>query len=354
MILRQLFDSETSTYTYLLADEASRQAVLIDCVFEQHLRDLALIRELELKLLFTLETHVHADHVTGAWLMQQALGSRIALSEHGGAEGADRLLRHGDVIEFGGVGLAVRATPGHTNGCVSYVLEDENMAFTGDALLIRGAGRTDFQQGSSASLYRSVHQQLYTLPDACLLYPGHDYSGRTVTTVAEEKSFNPRLAEGVREQDFAGYMDNLGLPHPKKLDLAVPANLQCGRPDSPESAPHAPEWGPVIRTFAGVWQVESEWVHQHLDELFVLDVREKEEVAASLMGQIKGSVVIPLSQLRDRSDDVPRDRPVICVCPAAARSAVAAIILEQAGVTEVANLRGGLLAWRGLGLEVEH
>jgi sulfur dioxygenase len=353
MIFRQLFDSETSTFTYLIADETARQSVLIDCVFEQHLRDLALIRELGLELLFTLETHVHADHVTGGWLMKEAVGSRIALSEKGGAEGAGLLLGHADVIEFGNLRLGVRATPGHTNGCLSYVLSDQSMAFTGDSLLIRAAGRTDFQQGSAATLYRSVHEQLYSLPDSCLIYPGHDYSGRTVTTVAEEKSHNPRLGEGVREQDFKGYMDNLGLPHPKKLDIAVPANLRCGRPDELATAPHAPEWGPVIRTYAGVWQIESEWVYRHLDELFVLDVREQEEVAASPMGRVAGSQVIPLSQLRDRTDEVPSDRPVICVCPAGARSAIAAVILEQSGIAEVANLRGGLLAWRSLGLPIE-
>ncbi len=365
MILRQLYDSDTSTFSYLLGDEATRQAVLIDPVFEQHLRDLALVRELGLELAFTLETHVHADHVTGAWLMKQALGSRIALSADAGAECADRLLHHGDVVEFGPQRLGVRATPGHTNGCLSYVLADQSMAFTGDALLIRAAGRTDFQQGSAARLYRSVHEQLYTLPDTCLIYPAHDYSGRTVTTIAEEKAYNPRLGEGVREEDFKGYMDNLGLPHPKKLDIAVPANLRCGRPEDglggaegqegqegQGAVPHAPEWGPVIRTFAGVWQIEPEWVYLHLGELFVLDVREQEEVDASPMGRVAGSVVIPLSQLRGRVEEVPRDRPVVCVCPAGARSANAAGILEKAGVERVANLRGGLLGWRAAGLPV--
>jgi glyoxylase-like metal-dependent hydrolase (beta-lactamase superfamily II) len=354
MIFRQLFDAETSTFTYLLGDGGGRKAVLIDCVFEQHLRDLALIRELGLELVVALETHVHADHVTGAWLMKEALGSRIALSTDAGAEGVDRPLRHGDAIVFGGLQLDVRATPGHTNGCLSFVLPDQSMAFTGDSLLIRGAGRTDFQQGSAAALYRSVHEQLYSLPDACLLYPGHDYSGRSVTTVGEEKAHNPRLGEQVREQDFVGYMDNLGLPHPKKLDIAVPANLRCGRPEGPSSGPSTPEWGPVIRTFAGVWQIEAEWVHRHIEELYVLDVREHAEVTASPMGRVAGSVVTPLSQLRARCEDVPRDRPVICVCPAGARSAIAAVILEQAGVSDVANLRGGLLAWRSMGLPVEN
>jgi glyoxylase-like metal-dependent hydrolase (beta-lactamase superfamily II) len=352
MIFRQLLDPETSTLTYLLADEESRAAVLIDPVFEQHLRDLAMIRELGLELIQTVDTHVHADHVTGAWLMKQALGSQIALAAAAGAEGVDLPLTHGDRLAIGGLRLEVRATPGHTDGCLSFVLEDR-MAFTGDALLIRSAGRTDFQQGSARRLYRSVHEQLFSLPPTCLLYPAHDYSGRLVSTVAEERAFNPRLGDGVREQDFVGYMENLGLPHPKRLEIAVPANLRCGRPDDPEKAPHSPTWGPVIRTFAGVWQIEADWVRQHLEELTLIDVREQAEADASPMGLIPGSRVIPLSQLRDRVDEVPRDRPVVCICPSGARSAIAAGVLEKHDSMRVANLRGGLLEWRSQGFPVE-
>ena len=353
MIFRQLLDAESSTLTYLLADPETREAVLIDCVFEQHLRDLALLRELGLTLVYTLETHVHADHVTGAWLMKHELGSAIAVAAAGGTEGADLELRHGDAVQVGGVTLEVRATPGHTDGCLSYVLADHRMAFTGDALLIRGAGRTDFQQGNPRTLYHSVREQLFSLPDDCLLHPAHDYSGRLVTTVGEERAHNPRLGDAVREQDFVGYMENLGLPHPKRIDAAVPANLRCGRPEDMESAPHAPAWGPVIRTFAGVWQIEAEWVGAHLDDLEIIDVREQEEIDASPMGRLPGSTVIPLSQLRERVDEVARERPVVCVCPAGARSAIAAGILEKGGVSEVANLRGGLLAWQAAGLPVE-
>lgn len=352
MIFRQLLDLETSTLTYLVADEQSRAAVLIDCVFEQHLRDLAMLRELELDLTHTLETHVHADHVTGAWLMKEALGSQIALSDAAGAEGTDLALSHGDSLPIGSLTLEARATPGHTDSCMSFVLEDR-MAFTGDALLIRGAGRTDFQQGSAQKLFRSVHEQLFTLPPSCLIYPGHDYSGRLVTTVAEERAFNPRLGDGIREQDFVGYMKNLGLPHPKRLAIAVPANLRCGRPEDPAATPRTPDWGPVIRTFAGVWQIEPDWVWRNLDRLTLIDVREQEEVDASPMGTVPGSVVIPLSQLRSRTEEIPRSRPVVCVCPAGARSAVAAGIIEAAGVTRVANLRGGILDWRAHGFPVE-
>jgi len=148
-------------------------------------------------------------------------------------------------------------------------------------------------------------------------------------------------------------MDNLGLPHPKRLEHAVPANLRCGRPEGSDAVPQSPDWGPVIRTFAGVWQIEPEWVHQNIEAVEIVDVRERAEVAASPMGLVPGSRVVPLSELRTRVDEIPRDRPIICVCPAGARSAIAAGLLEKAGAREVANLRGGLLAWRAAALPVE-
>ncbi|HEX3653656.1 MAG TPA: MBL fold metallo-hydrolase [Rhizomicrobium sp.] len=227
MIFRQLFDPTSSTYSYLLADRG--EAVLIDPVLEQAERDAALIGELGLKLLWTLETHVHADHITGGWTLKERLGSRIALSAAAKAAGADRVLHDADRIQFGSRFLEVRATPGHTASCLTYLLDDHSMAFTGDCVLIRGCGRTDFQEGSSAQLYRSVHEKIFGLPDACLLYPGHDYRGFTVTSVAEEKAHNPRLGLAKSEQDFAECMANLKLAYPKKIDVAVPANLHCGQ-----------------------------------------------------------------------------------------------------------------------------
>jgi glyoxylase-like metal-dependent hydrolase (beta-lactamase superfamily II) len=230
MIFRQLFDQVSSTYTYLLADEHTHEAVMIDTVFEQHARDAALVRELGLKLLCVLDTHCHADHVTGAWLMKAELGARIGLSPTYGADNVDLPLRHGDLVRFGGNALEVRATPGHTDGCLSFVTADHAMVFTGDALLVRGAGRTDFQQGDARRLFQSIRDQLFTLPDECIVYPGHDYDGRTSSTIGEEKRFNPRIGGGAREEDFVGYMRNLGLAHPKQIDIAVPANMRSGEP----------------------------------------------------------------------------------------------------------------------------
>ena len=193
LVFRQLFDPASSTYTYLLADGRSSAAVIIDPVFEQVRRDAALIEELDLRLLYSLETHVHADHVTAAWMLKQRTGCRIAVSAASGAEGADRYLVPDDTVGFGERNLQVRATPGHTNGCLTYVLDDRSVAFTGDCLMIRGSGRTDFQQGDPGAMFRSVREQIFSLPDSCLLYPAHDYRGLTVTSVGEECRFNPRL-----------------------------------------------------------------------------------------------------------------------------------------------------------------
>ena len=228
MIFRQLYDPETSTYTHRLADEASREAVLLDPVLEQLERDLQLIRELDLTLICTLETHVHADHVTASGHLRERCGSRVVVGAHAGVANADVELDDGEELRFGACVLEARRTPGHTDGCMTYVCHQQGMAFTGDALLIRGCGRTDFQVGSAHTLFRSVRERIFTLPDACLLYPGHDYKGRTVTTVAEEKRHNARLALDRSEAEFVAIMDGLDLAYPKRIDVAVPANLQSG------------------------------------------------------------------------------------------------------------------------------
>jgi len=350
MIFRQLFDPQSSTYTYLLAD--ARQALLIDPVFEQAKRDAALIEELGLKLLWTLETHVHADHVTGAWLLRERLGSKIALAASAGAEGADRLLSNGDRIEFGKRWLEVRSTPGHTGGCLTYVVDDHKAAMTGDALLIRGCGRTDFQQGSAETLYRSVHEQIFGLPDDCLLYPGHDYRGLTVTSVGEEKLFNPRLGGQILREDFIGYMDNLGLAHPKQMDVAVPANLRCGRPQEDRPSGAVPDWAPLTYTFAGILEVQPQWLEEHAREVQILDVREPAEFNGAL-GHVPGAVLIPLGTLVERASELSKEQPIVTVCRSGARSAQATVILGKAGYTRVANLSGGMLRWRAQRLPVE-
>ena len=352
LIFRQLIDLQSSTYTYLLADSETREAVLIDPVFEQMHRDAALIGELGLTLRATLDTHVHADHVTAAWMLKRQLRSEIVLGADTGATGADRYLRQGERFHFGGRYLGIRETPGHTAGCVTYVLDDERMAFTGDCLLVRGCGRTDFQGGDAHALYRGIHQQIFTLPESCLLYPAHDYRGITATTVGEERRLNPRLGGDLSEEDFVGYMRHLGLPHPKQMDVAVPANLRCGRPEHPEAARQDPDWGPLAFTFAGFWEIQPQWVEEHLTELQVVDVREPDEFVGPL-GHIPGAVLMPLGRLEAEAPSLTRERPLVTVCRAGGRSAQATVLLQRAGFTRVANLAGGMLRWRAQGLLVE-
>lgn len=352
LVFRQLFDPTSSTYTYLIGCSATREAVLIDPVFEQVRRDAALVNELGLALLWTLDTHVHADHITGAWLLKQRLGSGIALSAASGATGADRLLADGDRVEIGRRSLEVRTTPGHTNGCVTYVLDDESMAFTGDCVLIRGSGRTDFQQGNPRSLYRSVRSRIFSLPETCLLYPAHDYRGLTVSSVIEEKRFNPRLGGEVAENDYVGYMKNLDLPHPKKIDEAVPANLRCGQPGNDSEVPPDPRWAPLRLTFGGFWEVEPHWLEENIARVNVVDVREPAEFTGPL-GHIRGAILLPLGDLAQRAKDLAKDKPIVAVCRAGSRSAHATTILQKAGFTDVANLPGGMLRWRAEGRGVE-
>jgi glyoxylase-like metal-dependent hydrolase (beta-lactamase superfamily II)/rhodanese-related sulfurtransferase len=350
IIFRQLFDTDSSTFTYVLADPDTREAVLIDPVFERHQRDRALLEELDLKLLYTLDTHCHADHVTGAWLMQQATGSKIGLSKRYGdmVQGSDLWLDHGDRISFGNRSLEVRATPGHTDGCVTYVLDDHSMAFTGDCLLIRGAGRCDFQQGNAHTMYHSIKEQIFTLPDDCLVFPAHDYSGRTVSSVSEEKQFNPRIGGQATEADFAGYMENLGLPHPRKMDIAIPANCRCGQPEDGQM-PEIADWGPVRHTYAGLKEIEPQWVAEHLGQVNVLDVRSEDEFHADL-GHIANAQLIPLDELESRLQEIPTERPLVTVCRSGSRSGQATVLLQRHGIQRAANLRGGMLAWREAGL----
>jgi sulfur dioxygenase len=352
LLLRQLFDADTGTFTYLLADGASGEAVLIDSVFEQHRRDLALIQELGLHLVASLDTHAHADHVTGSWLMAQATGCAIGLAAAVGAENVSLPLRDGDRVAFGGRALEVRATPGHTDGCLTYVLDDHSLAFTGDALLVRGCGRCDFQQGDAATLYRSLTEKILSLPQACLLYPGHDYSGRGVTSVAEERAFNARVGRGATERDFVGYMENLKLPHPHRIAEALPGNLRSGRPREQDSLLPTEPWGPVRRSYAGLPEIAGEWVAAHLDHLTLLDVRSAEEFSGP-DGHIPGSRLLPLAELEAGLARIPSERPVVVVCHSGSRSALATQQLVKAGHPRVANLRGGLRLWSEAGYPLE-
>ncbi len=226
VIFYQLFELETSTYTYLVADAVSLEAVLIDPVLETIERDIKLIDETGVKLKYVLDTHIHADHITAAGQLRDRLQIKTGLSHAAGVDCADLPLKDGDVLTLGSIRIAVIETPGHTNSCLSYVIED--MVFTGDTLLVRGNGRTDFQQGSSEKLYDSIHK-LFQLPAHFTVYPGHDYRGQTKSTIALEKQHNPRIGGGRSKKEFVEIMKNLKLSDPKKMMEAVPANMACGR-----------------------------------------------------------------------------------------------------------------------------
>lgn len=229
--LKQLFDTESSTYTYLLWDTNTKDAIIVDPVDIQVDRDLSIVNELGLNLHYGVNTHAHADHITGTGLLKTKVeGLQSVISEASGAQ-ADLKIGAGDRIAFGSRFIEARATPGHTVGCLSYVSDDQSFVLTGDTLLIMGCGRTDFQGGSAETLYESVHEQLFTLPDDCTVYPAHDYKGRTASVIKEEKKDNPRLGESKTKDEFIEIMANLNLSYPKKIDEAVPANMRCGVPD---------------------------------------------------------------------------------------------------------------------------
>jgi sulfur dioxygenase len=227
MLFQQLFEAESSTFTYLLADAETREAVLIDAVLKTVARDLKLIEEMAVKLKYVLETHIHADHITGAGEIAKATGAKIGLCAVAGADGAELKLKDGDTVRFGGHTITCLETPGHTAGCMCYFVEDR--VFTGDTLMIRTNGRTDFQEGSPEDLFSSVREKLYVLPDDTLVYPAHDYQGFTSSTIGLEKKFNKRIGAGRSQPEFVKIMKDLKLPMPQKIDEAVPANLKCGR-----------------------------------------------------------------------------------------------------------------------------
>jgi sulfur dioxygenase len=352
MLFRQLFDPETSSYSYLLADEQTREAVLIDSVREQVERDVELIAELELRLQAALETHVHADHVTGAGLLRDRLGCRIVVGARTGVLTADERVAEGDLIRFGRHCLEVRETPGHTEGCITYVCTEEGLAFTGDALLIRGCGRTDFQQGDAEALYRSVREKILSLPAETRLYPAHDYKGRMVTTVAEERRFNPRLGDARAPDEFVVLMRSLHLPYPRRIDEALPANMASGVTE-PEllrpSAEPADHWAPLARTSSGVPVVTAEWLGAHHAGVRVVDVREPPEFCGAL-GHIEGAELVPLATLEASARGWDRDAAIVTVCAYGTRSGKAALLLGDAGFERVASLHGGMVRWAELGL----
>mmetsp|Transcript_33407 Transcript_33407/g.50397 ORF Transcript_33407/g.50397 Transcript_33407/m.50397 type:complete len:245 (-) Transcript_33407:27-761(-) len=229
--MEQLFDEESSTYTYLIYDPDTKEAILIDPVDTQVDRDLEIVAKNDAKLLYGINTHAHADHITGTGILKSKVDSLKSIISAASDAKADIHIKQGDKIHFGNRYVSVLATPGHTAGCVSYLTDDNKMVFTGDTLLIMGCGRTDFQGGSAETLYESVHSKLFTLPEETIVYPAHDYKGRFSSTIGSEKRENPRLGSNKTSKEFVSIMADLKLSYPKKIDVAVPANMRCGVPD---------------------------------------------------------------------------------------------------------------------------
>lgn len=226
MFVRQLFDRDTSTYTYIIADEKTSEAAIIDPVKEQFERDALLIKQLGFNLKYVLETHVHADHITSSGKLREEFTAEVVLHENSGAKCADLLITGGEILKLGDIEVKAIHTPGHTNADLSFAVED--IVFTGDALLVRDCGRTDFQLGDSNMLYSSINDKIFSMDDATTIYPGHDYYGFTASTVKEEKQFNNRLGNGKTEDEFVEIMANLDLALPKRIKESVPGNTNCG------------------------------------------------------------------------------------------------------------------------------
>lgn len=362
MIFKQLFDTETWTYTYYIADPVTKEAVLIDPV-KSHLDEyIALLDQDGMTLKYTLETHVHADHITASGLLRQKLGSETGVGQLCGAIGADLQLQDGDVLEFaGGEKIKVIATPGHTKGSVSFLWRDR--LFTGDSLFIGGCGRTDFQGGDAGALYDCITQRLFTLPDETLVYPGHDYQGRWVSSIMQERTTNPRLAGKTRDE-FIEIMNNLNLPKPRFIDEAVPANRYCGLDeDERQDAVARREAARPEKTVSTAQQL-VETAKQNITEISVdkakqllaegnirlIDVREESEYAA---GHIDNALPIPRGVLEFKIGNLPeladKSQAIVVYCRTGGRAALAAQSLQALGYLHVLSIAGGFEAWQKAG-----
>jgi sulfur dioxygenase len=375
MLFKQLFDDETWTYTYLIGDPVTKEAVLIDPVNTHIDGYLTMLKNLGLTLKYTLETHVHADHITASGLLRQKLGAQTGVSALCGAETADIQIKDGDVFTFGqGEQIKVIATPGHTKGSISFLWRDR--VFTGDSLFIGGCGRTDFQGGDAGAQYDSI-QKLFALSDDTIVYPGHDYQKRWISNIKQEKTTNPRLAGKTRDQ-FIEIMDNLNLPKPKLIDEAVPANRFCGLEENQrqdaiaqrevtreaanaDSASGVNCGGDMPKTNnisaqdmvaaakQQITEVNVDKAKQLLAEggIMLVDVREESEYAA---GHIDKAILLPRGVLEFKigsvSELADKAKPVMIYCRTGGRASMAAVTMKALGYTNVVSIAGGFEAWQ--------
>ncbi len=336
MIFRQLFDSVSCTFTYLLASHEGGEALLIDPVLEKVGRYVTLLNELDLKLAKAIDTHIHADHITALGALRDETHCITVMGKESSADVVSMRVEDGDKIEIEGISLDVMYTPGHTDDSYCFAMPDR--VFTGDTLFIRGSGRTDFQHGDPIAAYHSLFDKLLKLPDDTLVYPGHDYKGDSVSTIGEEKRFNPRLQVGSAEE-YAEIMNNLGLPDPKMMDVAVPANQKIGfSPDLPE----------IERCTISAADVVA---RTDRSENIFIDLREETEREKN--GIIPNSVHVPYLNLTDfikpggmlHALSKQTDRTLMLYCSYGERSALALGEMNLAGMSNVCHLGGGMDAW---------
>jgi len=340
MIFRQLFDSVSGTYTYLLASRRGGEALIIDPVLDKIERYLQLVRELDVKLIKAVDTHLHADHVTGLGALRDRTHCITVMGEQTHADVVSMRVAEGDRIEIEGVRLDVLYTPGHTDDSYSYLMGDR--VFTGDTLLIRGTGRTDFQNGDPRAQYDSIFNKLLRLPDETLVYPAHDYKGDTVSTIAEEKAFNPRLK--VKSIDeYVALMNNLNLPNPKMMDVAVPANMQIGLRQE------------QVARRGWALSADAAMALRGRTDVALIDLREKSE--RDKHGVIPGSLhapypdlalqIAPGGMLNELASAT--GKRLVFYCAFGERSAMAVQAAQDAGFSSACHIEGGMNAWKRAG-----
>ncbi|HSR71477.1 MAG TPA: MBL fold metallo-hydrolase [Kiloniellales bacterium] len=344
MIFRQLFDSVSCTYSYLIGSRRGGEALIIDPVLDKVDRYLKLLEELEFKLVKAIDTHVHADHITGLGALRDKTRCITVMGEQSAVDVVSMRVSDGDTVEIEGIALEVLYTPGHTDDSYSFRLPDR--VFTGDTLLIRGTGRTDFQNGDPAAQYHSLFERLLRLPDETLVYPAHDYKGDTVSTIGEERRFNPRLQVGSLEE-YVELMNNLQLPNPRMMDVAVPANLHVGlAQDEVEKRG---------------WSIACEQAQRMLDrpDVILVDLRDRAE--RTRHGEIKGSVHVPYPELTENIEPggllhelaQATGKRLLFYCAFGERSAMAVQSAQEAGLINACHIKGGLDAWKKTGGPVE-
>ena len=344
MLFRQLFDQTSGTYSYLLASRRGGEALIIDPVLEKVERYLQLIRELDLTLVKAIDTHLHADHVTGLGALRDKTHCITVMGEQSKADVVSMRLADGDKLTIEGLSLDVLYTPGHTDDSYSFHMEDR--VFTGDTLLIRGTGRTDFQNGDPRAQYESIFGRLLKLPDSTLVYPAHDYKGDTVSTIGEEKAFNPRLQ--IKSIDeYVDLMNNLKLANPKMMDVAVPANMRVGLHQE-EIAKQG-------------WAVTAGQICESKAMLNAVLVDLREQAERERHGVIRNSIHVPYPALPGSicvggllyELAKAGGKELIFYCAFGERSAMAVQAAQDAGVTAARHLQGGIAAWKATGGEVE-